>query len=394
MVELRVLVQGKDGLDVDRINEFVSNCDFPRLVLLYSSLESEALCVGFFEKCIQGLDIPFIGVRTPGCFTREGYHEDSVVIGVLCGEFEVKVVHECIDFTKLVNVADKLIPQLDGFNLAIVHSANMYEQLVFVDGILRRVNAAHPGLQIVGGCSSPNPIVACNGGMFNDHLVIALIRGVGFEHRMFSGFSLKEDCMKYKVTRSEEYYVNEINGRNAADFVSGLYHVQPYFFNMLSGLTTRSNISRLYVELSKANPLIEKAISGGIGKPPCQDIRKNIIDVYLPVKLYEKESRFLTTSHISKGSVLQETETSSEKQVGVYEQVLESFKEKNILVFPCGALPTLFGCSNNKVVDKLKNMKKEFIVAYMWGEYGTIMPYKSIEENVIHGGSVQVLGFK
>lgn len=295
---LNVIVQSKADLSVGAVNDFIASCVNPKLVLVYSSLKSDVSCIGFFEECVKGIKLPFVGVRTAGFFTLNGFHEDSVVFGVLCGDFDVKLVCERIDYGDLDRVAENIIPQIGAFNLSITHSANMHEQCVFLDAVLRRVNAACPNLQVVGGVSSPNPFVVCNEGIYSEHIVIALISGFDFVHRMFSGFIPKVGGSKHVVTRSDEYYVNEIDGTNAAEFISGKFKIRPYFLNLLSGLTTKSSISQLFVDLSKASPVFEKAILHGLAKPLGRIINKDLLEVYLPVKLFEKESRFLTTSHV------------------------------------------------------------------------------------------------
>ena len=94
-MELKTLVQGKDELDADEVNEFLDSCDKAKLVLVHCSVRDDKISEKHFKKLIKELKIPFLGVRVDGTATQQGFYQDAFAYAVLCGDFQVKV-HEAL----------------------------------------------------------------------------------------------------------------------------------------------------------------------------------------------------------------------------------------------------------------------------------------------------------
>ena len=132
----------------------------------------------FYDDLVKDLDIPLIGSRVAGSITNQGYVEDSIVFGVLCGDFDVRVFYEAVDYQSPVKTAEKIMGWLGEVGLCLAYSANLIKDNVFIDHIFRLVQDSNPSLQITGGVSASPPTVFTSEGVYRQGIVCAAIAGL------------------------------------------------------------------------------------------------------------------------------------------------------------------------------------------------------------------------
>ncbi|MFH1834587.1 MAG: FIST N-terminal domain-containing protein [Methanobacteriota archaeon] len=393
-MELNVLVQSVGNLSVGAINDFIFSSDSPRLVLVYSCIKSDAQCIGFFEELVNGLNLPFVGTRSTGVFTPKGFVKDGVVVGVLCGDFKVDVFRQSLGFDDMDNVVDTLSPKINGKKLCLVHSANQYPVNIVLDELLRRLNSRSPDTQFVGGVSAPNPMIASREGIFNNMVVFTILEGLSPEYGMYTGYTLDDDSDEYAVTKSDNRSIREINGENAAKFFSGMYHVRPYFWNMVTSLTSKSGLAELFSGLAKANKNMFNIIIRGSLNPPALKLRDGTVDPLYVLTIDEAESRLNICHYMREGSILKKSSSSEEELLKVYDKLCRDFKDaKSLLIFKCAMLPILYDLRHDKVSGKLRKLKMPLLLVYAWGEIGAPTPFNEKKDYALHAGSLQALGF-
>lgn len=393
-VELKILTQGKDELSVGKIKAFIDSCSSPKLVLVHSSLKSDPQCVCFFEDLVNGLEVPFVGMKTSGSFTPEGYVRDGVVVGVLSGDFSVEVFHQKLDYEDLDGVVDAISPKLRGKRLCLVQSGNQYSKNIVLDEILRRVNYLNPGTQIVGGVSAPDPIVACKEGVFDNATVFAVFDDIEPEYRMYTSYSIDEDSKEYTVTGRDGHYIKEFNNENAATVFSSIYHVRPYFWNMLTKLVSKPGLAEFFSILAKTNRGMYNVIIEGGLHPPAEKIEEGLVEPLYVLNIDEEASRLTICRHIREGTILKKSRSSKEEILGIYDKIKEDFRDSNALLFyKCGMLPALYDLEHEKVQEKLQELQTPFILSYSWGEIGAKTPFKDKETHTLHAGTIQTLAF-
>jgi len=397
-MDMKLIVQKKDKPDAEKAIKFIEKYKKAKLAIVHSSIKDEVVSLDYFDHLVKNLKTPFIGTRVSGTVTpKEGYCEDAVAIAVLCGNFDVKVFHEPIDFKDPEKTANEIIPRLEGSELCLVYSANYYKQNVFIDAILRRVQYKFPDLQIWGMVSAPPPIVVTNEGIHGNTMVFAAINGPDFYFDLDSGFKFDEnEDTEFVVTRADEYYIYEIEGKNAVEEYSKIQHMQPYFINMLHNLSSRPDVVKLFKILSKLNEVLYEGIMQMLMKPLGTDLNGGVAEILFALGLDEKNKRhMLTQSYKTKGSVLRHLSTSPKNQLAVYDRLYKRFpKEKAMLVSSCGMRPFWFNFDFEALEKKLSKFKYPFLISHVFGGFGTDLPYKGLEQNVVHGGTVKALIFR
>jgi len=395
-MNMQILVQKKDELNAEKAIEFIENCKKARLAIVHSSIKDEIISLDFFDYLVRKLKTPFVGLRVGGTATNQGYSEDSATIAVLCGDFDVKAFHEKINYEKPEETADKIISQLNGWNLCLVYSANYYKQNVFVDSILRKVQFAFPNLQIWGSGSSPSPIVATNQGIHKDTLGFVALNLSDFQFIMDSGFKFDESAEGFTITESDDYYIYEINGKNAVEEYSKIQHMRPYLINMLNNLSSRADVIKIFRILSQANEMFYLGILKIAMKPLGTALDGKTAEILFALELKDEgRSHILTQSYKPKGTLMKRLKTSPEEQLAVYDRLHKKFpKGMAMLMCSCAMRPFWFNFDFKALENKLKKFKCPFMLSYVWGEFGTYIPYKDPEQNILHGGVVKALIFK
>ncbi len=396
-MDMCVIVQGGKELDARKVIEFIERKRKAKLAVVHSSLKDEVATLDFFEHLVRNLKVPFVGTNVSGTVTpKEGYCEDAVAVAVLCGDFDVKVFHEKIGYEEPEKTVNKIIPQLEGWNLCLVYSANYYKKNVFLESILRGIQNAQPDLQIGGNCSSPPPSVATPEGIFKDHIACAALRGIDFDFAIDSGFKFDETSDdKFIITRSDEHYIYEINNKNAVEEYSKIQHMRPYFINMLHDLTSRPDVVELYKILSEMNKVLYEGILKTFTTPLGTDLNGKAAEILLALELNEKRRHILAQSRKSTGTVLKHIVTSPEDQLAVYDRIHEKTPNaKAMLVSSCAMRTFWFNFDFKAVEEKLKRFNCPFLLSYVFGELGAYTPYKDPNQNVVHGGVVKALIFR
>ncbi|OYT55078.1 MAG: hypothetical protein B6U72_00310 [Candidatus Altiarchaeales archaeon ex4484_2] len=81
-----------------------------------------------------------------------------VAFAVLCGDFEVGVHHEKLNYDNVDETAENVTTKLKDSDLCLIHPASYLNKSVYIDAIVRRIQARCPELQIWGNGSSPPPL--------------------------------------------------------------------------------------------------------------------------------------------------------------------------------------------------------------------------------------------
>ncbi len=396
-MDMCVIVQRGRELDAGKVMEFIERKRKAKLAIVHSSLKDEVATLDFFEQLVRNLKVPFVGMRVSGTVTpKEGYCEDAVAIAILYGDFDVKVFHESIDSGDPEKTANKIIPQLEGWNLCLVYSANYFKETVKVDSILRRVQAAHPDLQMLGGVSAPPPIIATNEKVHKNSMVLVAVNGLGFEFGIDSGFKFDETMGdKFVITRADEHHIYEINGKNAVEEYSKIQHMRPYFINMLANLFPRPDAARVMKLVSKLNKVIYEGVLGMCIHVLGAKLDGNVAEILFAMELDEKKNCMVVQSYKPKGTVLRRLATSPEEQLLVYERLYQRFPNAEAMIInSCHCRLFWFDFDFEALEKKLRRVKYPFMVSYVYGGFGAYLPYKGPEQNVVHGGVVKALVFK
>jgi len=394
---MQLLVQKKDKLDAEKAIKFIEKCKNAKLAIVHSSARDEVVFLNFFQSLVEKLKTPFAGMRVSGTATPEGYVEDAVAIAVLCGDFDVKVFHEKINFNEPSETVKEITPKLKGWKLCLIHSANTYKQNVIMDFILRRVQSTYPDLQIWGGLSSPPPLVATNDGIHSDCVLCTTLNGLETDFDVDTGFKFSGASEEFTITKCDEFHVLEINGKNVVEEYSKIQHMRPYFLNMLMKyLLTKSDLAKIAKSLFKASAIIrESGLRVGM-KLLGTIIEEGVIEPFIALELGdEKESYLLTQSYKPEDTILKRTKTSKEDQLAVYDNLYKKFSKPNsMLMVSCAATQYWIDFDYKALEEKLEKFKCPFLLSYVFGEFGATLPYKGMEQNVVHGGTVKALAFR
>ncbi len=396
-MEMQVLVQKRDELDAKKAIEFIENCKNSKLAIIHSSLKDEIISLDFFDTLVRELKTPFVGMRVGGTVTNQGYSEDSVAIAVLCGDFDVEVFHESINYEKLEETAEDIINISDKADLCLVYSASPIKKNVFLDAILRRIQKTYPKLQMFGGVSFPPPIVITNEGIYNDRIICALIKGIKCFFDLYTGF--KVDSTKdeeFIVTKSDEFYIYEINGKPASEEYSKIQHMRPYFFNALSNLLIRPDPPRLLRSMSRISSVMYDAISKATTRFVGAKVNEKLTEALIVLEIGDGGNNYiLPPFYVPEGMVLRWVTIPKDYQLEAYDSLYGQFSDATpILMTECAFRPLWFGFDFDALEDKLKKFKCPFMISYTFGEFGTYLPYKGPEQKLVHGGSVKALIFK
>jgi len=387
----KVLVLGKDELSVGRVDDFVSSLESPRLVLLFSSLRDDFFCVSFFEECVRGLGVPFIGTRVFGSFVRDGFVDDGVVVVVFSGDFSVGVFDVRLDFNDLGGVVSSMVPQVEGQDLCVVYSSILARELVYLNTVLEGLSVANPSLQFCGGNSSPSPIVATNKGLFEGHIAYAVFEGLDFDFWWGTGFEFERDSKEYVVSSTDGLYVKELNGKDAVEEFTKIQHLQPYFLNMLSSLVSKMEANKLLETLSNASEVLYR----GVIKFCIRGLGWDDGGVIEPFGvLHIDDKGLLTVSKVFEGAVVKRINTSKEMQLALYDELKSRMRKPNaLLINSCIFRFMYLEYDKERIHERLKTLGCDFVENYMHGEIGNYTP-NSPEKSLTHGATTNALILK
>jgi len=278
----------------------------------------------------------------------------------------------------------------------LVYSANYYNQNVLLDAILRRVQSACPKLQLFGGVSAPLPLMATKDGILEDSITCVSINGVDFDFEIDSGFKFDESRDdEFIITKADEYHIYEINGKDAVGEYSKIQCMRPYFINMLTTLLPRPNTARLMRLVSKLNRVLYEGVLGMCTDTIGSNLDGKVAEFLFAMELDEKKNRMIVQSYKPKGTVLKRIVTSPKEQLAVYDRLYDKFPEaKAMIISSCHCRLFWFDFDFEALEKKLKRFKCPFMVSYVYGGFGTSIPLKGIEQNVVHVGTIKALIFK
>jgi hypothetical protein len=386
-----------EGVDAGKVAKFLQDCKEAKLMLIHSSLKDDTLTRNFFLDLLKKIKVPFVGTKVSASATNEGYFEDAIAVAVLCGDFEVKVFTEKLDYEDVEGMVERIAPKLDDATLCLIHSSNYYQQNAYVDAILRRIQGRQPKMQIWGITSKPQPLIATKAGTQENFISFAAIKGLDYAFHLDSGFQFDEKRdSNYEITQADEYHIYEIKGRDAVDEYSRIQHMRPYLLNTILNLTSRPDAVQLLEVISKLNTVLYESVIKTTINPLGTDLNGKAAEILLALHLEEKGRRsILTHAYKPQGTILRHLSTTPENQLAVYDRIQEnSGKEKAMLVSSCAMCPLLFNFDTKALEKKLKTIKYPILVSYVFGEYGTNLPYKDGKQNLVHGSVVTAITLK
>jgi hypothetical protein len=346
---------------------------------------------------VDKLKTPFVGTRVSASATQEGYFEDAMVIGVVCGDFDVNVFHEKINFENPEETANRMISTLGDPNLCFIHTASHYKQNVIMDGILRRIQTSRPHMQIIGGASSPPAIIAVKDGVYSDYIIVAALKGEDTDFKILTACKIDEASKEeFTITKADEYHIYEINGRDAVEEYSKIQHIRPYFLNMITNyVLNRADILKVVKALGKASGTIyDGLLSLGINLIGAKN-RDGVVEPALLLELNESGRRYALIQHyMPEGTVLRRVKHSSEEGKKAFDALAEYSKDKKAMyVIVCAAIFWVY-IDFKDLKKRLQKIQSTYMLSFVFGEYGATLPYNGPEQNVVNGATIKALAFK
>lgn len=158
---------------------------------------------------------------------------------------------------------------------------------------------------------------------------------------------------------------------------------------------TRADLPHMIKELFKANAIIkESGIRSQMQGLGCT-LKGSMLDLLIVTELDERKGVLVTQNYRPNGTILKRADTTKEKQMAVYDAINKKFEEKKaILIIACAALPYWFDYDYTELGAKAKKYKAPVLISFLFGEYGTTLPYSGLNQNIVHGGVVKALAFK
>ncbi len=391
--DLKILVLSKDEVAVKKINDFIARCGSPQLALIHSSLHDDEAASLFYRQCVDSISLPFIGLRVSDTLTNEGLFEDAVVVGVLCGDFSVKLGHHEMDIQNSGGMIRDMSSKLVDGEMCFVLFPLVYSHNAWIDAVFRGIQKEHPNMQFIGATSTPEPIVFSNQGVFTSECIFALIDGISSSFHFHSGISYKSYSEAYTVTKSEDYCINQLDGENAVIKYCAHKGIKPYFFNMLLGQVSKPFFVMVMGGLAKANELTFKTII----KSTTEILGRNQRDVVEPLMMihFDQDSgSILSQSYVPVGTVLRWIRPKPEGLVEAYDRLREeTLDAKGVLGFACSYRIFWKNFKTDELVEKAKQFRVPFIISHGFGELGTWIPYDGVS-NLQHGGVVLAVGLR
>jgi len=389
-MDLDVLVLRGADVKVSKINDFVGKVKGSKFVLLFCSLFDEFLSASFFNSCVEELNCPFVGVRTAGCVTPEGYVSEGVVAGVVHGDFDVSVFSEAVDFEDLEGTVKRCNSKITECELCMVFSSSHIRRSLHLNKLLLDIHDRFPDMQIWGGNSVAPSALVTKDGIFEDHIAFVCLSKAKTDHKMETGFTLDEKREKYVVTKSDMYKIYELDGENASEKYSKIQHMRPWLLNNVANLVTRHDISKL----GKSMSLMNKTLYDGFMKSAVKLLGFRLSnEVVTAVGIsYMDKDHILPGTFVPEGTKLFFTESSEESQLAVYDRLSEFKDNKFNLVASCLLRQYYINFQFEKVGEKMAKLGSPFIVAYLAGEISVKPRQKT--KNIFHQCGIQVLGFK
>ncbi len=387
--ELKVLVLPKSKAKIKNVNDYVSNLENPQIMLVFSSLHDEIISANFFSSLIEESSLPFMGVRSSGVISSEGFSEDSVAVAVLCGDISYKLVVEKLDYDNIQETTQAVLRRLSGGDACIVLSASNIRKCLKVNDVLRETHHAFPKMVLWGGASVSPHVVVTREGIFEDTIAFLEINGVTADFHMGAGFTFKEGSKEYKITRCDSNHVYEIDGEKAPEEYSRLQHMRPYMLNTISNIVTRHDVTKTYEKLSHVNKNMSESILRTIAKFLGVKHPNGVIEAW---SINYIDDDFLQPSvYLPEGTPLKWVESTPHSQQAVYDLVVERFQaSKGVLVSSCLLRQFYINFEYDKVWEKIAQLSRPFLIIYLAGEIGA---YPGEETDAIHHScSIQVLG--
>jgi len=395
LVELKILVQRRVELSVDKVVDFVSRVSGVHLVVFHCSIVDDGVLEGFVRELQGKLSVPFVGVRVSASLTNSGFHEDSVVVGVFSGDFSVKVYHDKLDFDNPERTIEAVVSKLPEKGLCLAYAASFPTKGVYLDHILRDVNSRRPGLQFSGIVSSVMPFVFSNDGVFREDLVYCVMEKVGFDFMLASGLEFQKDGKEYAVTKASEYAIQGIDGMNAVSLYCGLKHVRPYFVNTVVGVSGGPDWHKMLRSLSVANETIYEVVVKGTMDLMGSLTAKGLVEVTFILNFDESKSEWLTLAYRPVGVKLRWIENKAENQLALYAKINEKLgNSRFIFGHECVYRLLWMNFRIKDIEKKATDFKSPLMLSYGYGEIGAYLPYTDVNVNLLHGGIMQVLGFR
>jgi len=394
-MDMRLLVQKRDELDAAAAIKFIEGCKDAKLVLVHASLKDDLELVDYITQFIEKTKIPFAGTRVSGFMTLAGHISEGIAITVLSGDFTAEIITEKLNFQEPAETINKILPKIKTPDLCIVYSANFVQKTRYIDHILRALQQKTPKTQFYGCVSAPSPMVFTKDGISDDSIVIIPIANATVRFSIDAGFKLAKGGDEIVITKSDEFRVYEINGKNAVDEYCKIQHMQPYFLNMLAKILTKSDAAQVAWGLAKASTtlyegILKFALKGFAGK-----IDDETAEPFAVFELDTERGCIITSNYRPEGTKFVRGEITKETQLAAYDKIREKLKDSDyLLINSCVYTQIYFDFDFKALHKKLKQYKQPYLLSFTFGEIGAFVPYTDNKKNLTHGAVIVSLGLK
>lgn len=377
--------------DEESCLDFFSGLGEGVFCLVFVCFRDDFRCLSFVDRLVEGVGVGFSGLKVTGFYHEGCFCNEGILVVCFDGVGERVVFDSLMDLRDVDGQSKRIADRLGDGGLCFVWSANHYRENNFLDKLLRRVCTYHPNLQLVGGVSAPDPLVFCNDGVVSDGVVFSFFPGFDFEYRQYCGYEpvSRDDVL---VSKSDENYIYELDGKNAVSYYCDRKRIRPYVFNTITSLTVKKSMAHMVTKLAQTNKtLFDALIKGTIDVLGFNTKDFGWESLYF-LRYEEDLSRITPVNHQSEGRKLRWVTSDEERQVRIVSSIGNDFSNRETLVFSCGYLPYLYSCRYDLIEKEL--MKKDNLTCvYVWGEIGSHPPHDE-DKNVVHGGTIQVVSIE
>jgi len=380
-----------ESFDKDNILSFISSLHSPKFVLVFNCLSDSFSCLEAFQECVDGLDVPFLACRCSGCITPVSVVEDGLVFVGVSGDFEVDTFDVGFDFEDLDGVSEAVLEYLGDSGTLMVFSPTRVTDAPKLNYVLDKVHAEKPGVLLWGGVSVDPHIVASNNGVFEDRLVCAYIKDADFSLNMDTGFSLDKSGKPLEVTKSDMFFISEMNGKNAEDEYCSTIHVKPYLINSVTKLVTRFDAPRTFNKMSKLSKTMYEAILKSTVKLYGYT-EKNGITESVGIT-GARDGKIISAINVPQGTKIYPTISDKETHLAALDRIADKHEDSEaLLIASCLLRQFYINFDFEEAKRRLDALGKPYVLAYMGGEVG--VGANEELESIHHNCSIQVLGLK
>lgn len=122
---------------------------------------------------------------------------------------------------------------------------------------------------------------------------------------------------------------------------------------------------------------------------------KDLVEVTFILNFDEGKSEWLTLAYRPVGTKLRWIENKAENQLALYDRTKKELGNSSFIFgHECVYRLLWMNFRIKNIEKKAAKFKVPLMLSYGYGEFGAYLPYTDANVNVLHGGIMQVLGFR